>query len=70
MPVYGQFKYGTLKYGAGRTTLSTQDAFSRYSELTLYRKIFVKRYDPISDTYESSWQDISRYSIKDSREVR
>jgi len=45
-------------------TLTTLQAFQRYSELTWYQKVFVKRYIPSTDTYESEWQDISDYLIK------
>lgn len=47
-------------------TLTTLQAFQRYSELTWYRKTFVKRYNPITDSYESEWQDISAFNIKNS----
>lgn len=45
-------------------TLTTLQAFQRYSELTWYQKVFIKKYEPITGTYETEWQDISDYLIE------
>lgn len=42
-------------------TLTILQLFQRYSEIKWYRKIYVKRYDPLTDTFESDWYDISNY---------
>lgn len=47
-------------------TLSIFELFKRYSELKWYRKIYIKRYDPVLDIFENEWSDISNYLIADS----
>jgi hypothetical protein len=46
--------------------LTILQLFQRYSEIKWYRKLYIKRYDPNTDTFETDWYDVSQYLIKDS----
>jgi len=50
-------------------TLTILQLFSQYSELKWYRKVYIKRYLPETDTFESDWHDISNYLIDGSVEA-